>query len=916
MLRALKSKACQVGNAYLHLWRDLKGWKLFLFYLLHYTLLFLALQHFIFAMFAQAGKSLVRLSDGSSQHFVRLMYLSRTMRRSIQSLLSGNGWTFPMYDFHNALAVQDTQYGFPELFAMLWPWDRIDRFYSLYVISNYYLIGLSFSIFGFYFRQKPLPVLIGSIGYAFCGFAVIAGVRHPFFSLPMIYLPLLIVGTEKVLHREASFLLTATVFLSLTSHFGVYFSCMQAIFVFVYACVRFFSLYRESRPREFLCLFGRLCAWGGTGVLLSLFTALPTLCTILSSGRVGNEIWAHYDALAYPASYYQNFFSRFIVISNDAGYWTCLGFSVLTLPAVLLMYIRRRREMRDLRVIFAILTVMLIIPAVAYVMSGFSNISNRFCFCYAFCVAAILMFMLPELERLDRSGAFMLAAALLVYALVCRFVIDERYYQQAPISLLLLAGLALLCCRGKRTKRVFMPVCLAITCFSVCYTAYLKCDPSQGNYVADFVGNPYDAIQDGQYSSLRLSRAVSEDDSFFRVTGNSIIATEPNAAFRYDLNGLSSYPYYGLNQNYIEWIVGQEVQRDGASNQLYVRDTRAALLTLSGVKYYASRKTDHEIWPYGFEPIDRVENSLYPDDILINEHWLPIGYTYSQYLSRERYEQLDALGKQEAQLQAVVLDDKPLLSSISEADIKTTAQRIPCNVLATDGLTWEDNVLRVSKEGATLTVVFDGIPQTQTYLRIVNLDLTSGTSSRDFLLTARADDRVSKAYFVADAATYAHGQHTQMLDLGYTEDGCTEITVVFPSKGTFILDGIEVWCQPMGDYAAQVKALGEETLQNVQTSWRGLTGEIRVSTDKMLCVAIPYMDGWTAFVDGERVPLYRANTAFMALELAAGEHSVELRYWMPGLSAGLALSGLGVLCLAALSVWNRKRRNAWHRLQA
>ena len=165
----------------------------------------------------------------------------------------------------------------------------------------------------------------------------------------------------------------------------------------------------------------------------------------------------------------------------------------------------------------------------------------------------------------------------------------------------------------------------------------------------------------------------------------------------------------------------------------------------------------------------------------------------------------------------------------------------------------------------------------------------------------------SSAVYYADANVYANGQHTQTMDMDYSEDGYTNITLTFPSKGTFILDNIEVWCRPMDDYAAQVAVLGEETLQNVQTNWRGLTGDILVSKDKLLCIAIPYLNGWTAYVDGERVPLYRANTAFMAVEMTAGEHSVELRYWMPGLTAGLMLSGIGVLCFAALIFWHRRR---------
>ena len=65
-------------------------------------------------------------------------------------------------------------------------------------------------------------------------------------------------------------------------------------------------------------------------------------------------------------------------------------------------------------------------------------------------------------------------------------------------------------------------------------------------------------------------------------------------------------------------------------------------------------------------------------------------------------------------------------------------------------------------------------------------------------------------------------------------------------------------------------------------------------------VAIPYADGWSAYVDGQRAKLVQANTVFMALELPAGSHEVELRYALPGLSVGLAMCAAGAIGLTAL----------------
>lgn len=62
-------------------------------------------------------------------------------------------------------------------------------------------------------------------------------------------------------------------------------------------------------------------------------------------------------------------------------------------------------------------------------------------------------------------------------------------------------------------------------------------------------------------------------------------------------------------------------------------------------------------------------------------------------------------------------------------------------------------------------------------------------------------------------------------------------------------------------------------------------------------------------MDGQPAELLRANTAFLGLELDAGEHVIELHYETPGLKVGLVLSGAGILAFVGIVIWHRRRRN-------
>jgi hypothetical protein len=59
--------------------------------------------------------------------------------------------------------------------------------------------------------------------------------------------------------------------------------------------------------------------------------------------------------------------------------------------------------------------------------------------------------------------------------------------------------------------------------------------------------------------------------------------------------------------------------------------------------------------------------------------------------------------------------------------------------------------------------------------------------------------------------------------------------------------------------------------------------------------------GWSANVNGAAAPVLRSNGRYRAVEVPAGRSRVTLRYDAPGLRAGLAISALSTLALAAIA---------------
>lgn len=85
-----------------------------------------------------------------------------------------------------------------------------------------------------------------------------------------------------------------------------------------------------------------------------------------------------------------------------------------------------------------------------------------------------------------------------------------------------------------------------------------------------------------------------------------------------------------------------------------------------------------------------------------------------------------------------------------------------------------------------------------------------------------------------------------------------------------------------------------------------------------LVVGDLYMEGWKAYVDGENVPLHKANYLIRGVAVPAGSHRVRLEYFDPGLALGLKLgAGCAIFIISmALPAMVRGSRSGKRRRQA
>ncbi len=89
------------------------------------------------------------------------------------------------------------------------------------------------------------------------------------------------------------------------------------------------------------------------------------------------------------------------------------------------------------------------------------------------------------------------------------------------------------------------------------------------------------------------------------------------------------------------------------------------------------------------------------------------------------------------------------------------------------------------------------------------------------------------------------------------------------------------------------------------------SGSVRISADarcrSMVVLTDTFYPGWKATVDGRDAGIYDAYAVFRGVVVEPGSHVVEFRYRPPSVILGAILTGLGLLLVLGLCVWERRR---------
>lgn len=905
-----------------------------------FTILFILLCFGIFFSFIISGRSFIWNPDGVKQHFLLFENFYNTIKNA-KNGISTFSWNLGLgLDKIGQLSYYILGDPFAYL-GLLSPLKYLKYTYSILIILRMYFAGLSFIAYCNYHKKSKFATLIGTLIYTFSGYMLFASIRHPFFTNSLIWLPLILLGIDKILKEDRYILFTFITAISALSNY--YFFYMITIITFIYAVIKYWNEYKENGLKIFWQKFTKTFLCYIIGVLSASILLLPTIYAFTNNSRSSELGYTHYTL---------GYYARVLFMSDGAPFWAKISvcpLALILLPIAILNN-KKNKESRTWLLNLFVYFIILLIPFLGSLMNGFSFQSNRWTFAFCFALSYLTVINLRNSLTYSPREFKLIKNCIIIYFLL--WFLLKSLTGLFPIITVAFAFifLIILVCRSldydelkkntyfqyssdlnSQKSSIINERIKKILLFSVCFyiiffgweTYYIK------KYYKDFlkysdVESTYNSLENNINHFDEAIKYIKEHDtSTYRIATN--IVDSNNESYKYGFNGLNTYLSIGNKYlfNFAEEIL---ILNKAKTNSLREFDSRPRITSLLGAKYYIVSKKDISYVPYGYNLIYEIKDEKDDNSTQIyqNQKSLPIGVFYSNYTLKEDYNVLSPIEKEQAITKTAVIDCPDNLKDLKIKHNKNIKDILPeskeVNYKIKDSLEIIDETAKIispkkNKRYFKLKIKDTNINNCELYLLINGQKYNTHA---EHYITVKYNG-IKKSQQIRDKITSPYYIETPniLVNLGYRENHNGSISISFTTnKGYYTYEDIKLIAVPIKDYETDIAALQATPFNLTSFSNNKLSGTIETKEDGILQLATSYTSGWTAYVDENKVDIINVNTGFIGIPLSKGVHDIKFVYSTPYLDLGIKLSCVGLVLMIIVFIIDiirhrkRKEENA------
>lgn len=750
-------------------------------------------------------------------------------------------------------------------------------------------IGLAGAMFWFYARRFKAPKLIHvafSVAYAMMAF-IGAHSELLMWLDAFIYLPLIILGIEKLQDEKKPLLLFVSYFLMFISNF--YFGFMVGLFSFLYFFFRTFTNWHRYARRIVTYLTTSLLA-GGTSMLI----ILPTYLDLKTNGealttitKLKTEATAPFDILM----------KNMIGVYDTTKYGSIPFIYIGLIPLIfcLFYFITKKVPLKNKLAFGALFAV--IITSFYFVpfnlfwhgMHAPNMFLFRYSFTFSFLVIALALRSFRLLERRDFSTIALLCLLFIAAFLLGKGFLGKSYSYITLWSLVLtvvflvIYGLLFLMQDFKMLSPKMFAAALLIVMASeatINMGGMVKGILDDWNYASrSLYTEPAPEIK------MLVDDAKTQSDSFYRLENLDPVSS--NDGFNYGYSSVSMFSSI-RNRNSSSLLNDLGFRSTGTNLNIRYNNNTLLMDNLVGVEYNIAKNNPFKA---GFTQTSVTKNyQLYQ-----NKNALPLGILTDSGINNVELPKSDNLVAQ-----------KNLFNYLAG----TTGEYFQ---FAYPTVTAKDNTtMTTSANNVTFTEQTSNVAKTMHY----QIAVPAGKQAYLSLYPTNYNELESSTATIFVNGTETKSQINisgQYYNLGYYPEATTvDFSVSFYGTDSisFINPPVILLDVPTLENASA--AIQEKGVNFTEIN-NGAKASVDLDTPQTVFTTIPYDLGWTAYVDGKKVDIKAFKDAFVTFDVKSGKHEIVLKFVPAGFKLGVIIS---LSCLALFIAymyylrWRRQKQLA------
>ncbi len=504
------------------------------------------------------------------------------------------------------------------------------------------------------FVRSQQAAFVGGLLYAFSGFQLFNIFFNHFHDVTALF-PLMLIAMEEHINcnRKGVFALSV----ALMACVNYFFFTGQAVFLVIYYLVRCGCKDFNTNLKKFITL----CAEALIGTMMAGVILVPSALALLGNYRISERLLG-YDLVAYNDKLriiriIQSFFmlpdvpARPNLFSSATAKWASIGgyLPMFSMAGVIsFMRAKKKHWANKLTLICIFMAFVPILNSAFYMFN--SSYYARWYYMPILIMALMTAYALDNKQISFKTGFIISALALVCYAIVgvLPSKVDDKeklfslpewpfyFWLTLALTIIMLIMLfVLLRYRAKHKDYLKKAVTFTIIACIISNSTVVTYCVSAGPYPEPYIENTLGSIDafELEDNSNGFWRADANNDNFTMLWGY------PSMRCFHSV----------VNTSIMEFYDSIDVQRDVASrpeHDVY------AIRGLLSVQYYFDTSDDGCEMP-GFEYYGKQGNF----DIYKNEYYVPMGFTYDYYITKEQFDKKTDSSKDNVLMKAILLSD-------------------------------------------------------------------------------------------------------------------------------------------------------------------------------------------------------------------------------------------------------------------